>query len=189
MGFGGRGSGKAERGSQRDGCSPESRRCCDWPRARLSDVLSPDPVSIVFRASEVGAPPSAGSRLRLRQGVQAADPSKTPGYVGQVGASNCLAASSGSETPGPSVAWLSRAATPPQQGTPAPAFPPNSSLEATESRAEIERITLVPGPFMTNSSQIYSRAGFFQSLKDAEETQSSLSTAEDNYGCVQGSNV
>jgi hypothetical protein len=42
---------------------------------------------------------------------------------------------------------------------------------------------------MTNSLQIYSRAGFFQSLKDAEETHSSLTSAEDNYGSAQSSNV
>jgi hypothetical protein len=67
-----------------------------------------------------------------------------------------------------------------------PTFSPNSGLEAAQPRAEIGGLRR-PRPFMTNSSQNYSRTSFFQSLKHAEETQSSLTPAEENYGSVQGS--
>jgi hypothetical protein len=68
-------------------------------------------------------------------------------------------------------------------------FSPNSLLAAALPKAEIGGLRWPPRPFMTNSSQNYSRAGFFQSLKDAEETQSSHFPAEENYGSVQSANV
>ena len=49
------------------------------------------------------------------------------------------------------------------------AFSTNSSLEAPHPKAEVKGLHWSP-PFMTNSSQIGSRAGVFQSLKDAKQT-------------------
>jgi hypothetical protein len=65
--------------------------------------------------------------------------------------------------------------------------PRNSSLEAAYPRADIRGIRWLRPPFMTNSSQNYSRAGFFQSLKDAEKPKSPLTRAEENYGSVASS--
>ncbi len=60
----------------------------------------------------------------------------------------------------------------------------NSVLEPAWPKVDISGVAAVLYPFMTNSSQIQSRAGIFQPLKDAEETQSSLTRAKANYGSV-----